>query len=310
MRLKLLIFLLTLTICNGVSGQAGKRIAILQANGHFPGPESRVTDSLTSDMVGKPGVAVIDRASVERILKEQNFQNSDRSSADSAVRIGKLVGAGQIILVEVLDASYSTKQDKQPGTQTTTGSIVLNANARLIDVETAVILAQPASNYQDSKLISTTNTTPAVPYGPNRSPARSTTTGDDPHVVQTNLTNKAYEVVAADLSNKLSRSLGAPAGTASAAVSGAGGSFPLVAGIANGSVYINEGSSSGIKVGDRFQVMRSVSIGLKDPATGKDLMQKKRVCTFVAVNVDDSSSSGSCDGGTPLSGDVAQPIKR
>ena len=306
MRLKVLLFAMVL-VCGGSAYGQAKRIAILPANGHFGGQEARLADSLTSALVGKPGVAVIDRASVDRILKEQNFQNSDRSSADSAVRIGKLVGAGHIIIVEVQDASYTTKQDKQPGTVTTTGTVVLNAIARLIEVETAVIVAQPASNFQDSQLISTQTNTPGVPYGPNRTPGKSTTTGDDPHVVQSRLTTKAFDSVAADLGIKLLRALGSSVSGAAAGSSGA--DLPLVAGIANGSVYINEGSTSGIKAGDRFQVVRAVSVGLKDPKTGKDIVQKKRICTFVATNVDDSSSSGSCPGGTPQSGDIAEPIR-
>jgi hypothetical protein len=304
MRLKLLVFSLTMTACNGMCGQAAARIAILPANGHFSAQEGRVTDSLTSDMVGTPGVAVIDRASIERILKEQNFQNSDRASADSAVRIGKLVGAGQIILVQVQDASYSTKQDKQPGATTTTGTVVLNASARLIDVETAVILAQSASNFEQSQVISTSTQSPVNPLAP-RAPRPTTTTGSDPNVVQTNLSNRAYGAVAADLANKLMRGLG----SASSADSGSSADLPLVAGIANGSVYINEGSRSGIQAGSRFQVVRTVSVGLKDPRTGKDIQQKKRVCTFVATNVDETSSSGTCSGGIPQSGDVAEPAR-
>jgi hypothetical protein len=306
MRLKVVLFAMVLVSGGAAHGQA-KRIAILPANGHFGAQESRLADGLTTDLVGKPGVAVIDRASVDRILKEQNFQNSDRSSGETAVRIGKLVGAGEIIVVSVQDFSYTTKQDKQSNTVTTTGSVVLSANARLIDVETAVILAQPVSNFQDSQLISTTTITPAVPTGPMRSPAKSSTTGSDPHVVQTDLQNKAFDGVAAELASKMLQPLGSSASAGAASASGA--ELPLVAGIANGSVFINEGSTSGIKTGDRFQVVREVSVGLKDPKTGKDMMQKKRICTFVAANVDDTNSSGSCTGGTPQAGDIAEPMR-
>jgi hypothetical protein len=306
MRLNVFLFAMVLVSGGAAHGQA-KRIAILPANGHFGAQETRLADGLTTDLVGKPGVAVIDRASVDRILKEQNFQNSDRSSADSAVRIGKLVGAGEIIVVSVQDFSYTTKQDKQPGTATTTGSVVLSANARLIEVETAVILAQPVSNFQDSQLISTTTTTAAVPFGPGRSPAKSSTTGSDPHVVQTDLQNKAFDSVAAELANKMLGALGSSPSAGAASAPGA--DLPLVAGIANGSVYINEGSTSGIKTGDRFQVVRLVNVGLKDPKTGKDMVQKKRICTFVAASVDDTNSSGSCTGGTPQAGDVAEPMR-
>src|SRR5215471_2959115 len=103
-----------------VSGQpAQQRWAIIAAHGPAansnPGianAEARVTDDLTAQLTGLPGVALIDRASIDKVLKEQNFQNSDRSSADTAVRIGKLLGVGQMVLVQVFDYSYTTHPDQ------------------------------------------------------------------------------------------------------------------------------------------------------------------------------------------------------
>ena len=84
--------------------------------------------------------------------------------------------------------------------------------------------------------------------------------------------------------------------------------LPMVAGIANGSVYINEGTASGIKEGDRFQVVRKVDVGLKDPQTGQAITEKHKVCVLVIANVNDNSSSGTCQGGLPQSGDMAEPV--
>jgi len=81
-----------------VAAQAATRLAIVPANSRFSEAENRIVDSLTGKLAGKEGVTIIDRASIERILREQNFQNSDRSSLDTATRIGKLVGARQIVV--------------------------------------------------------------------------------------------------------------------------------------------------------------------------------------------------------------------
>ncbi len=84
---------------------------------------------------------------------------------------------------------------------------------------------------------------------------------------------------------------------------------PLVAGVANGSTFIKQGMKSGIKGGDRFQVVRLVNVRLKDPTTQEDIKQKQKICIFVVVNADEKSSSGTCEGGKPQSGDVAAPIQ-
>lgn len=138
--------------------QPARRIAILPANDKFAEIENHVADEVTGKLAGKNGVTIIERASIEKILKEQNFQNSDRSSLDTAARIGKLVGAGQIVMVRVGSASYTGHQETSGDTTKNIGTVVLQADARVIDAETAVILGQPASSFQDSAVVSETVT--------------------------------------------------------------------------------------------------------------------------------------------------------
>jgi len=293
--------------CSLGLAQPSRRVAVVEANGNlaraFPAfafAENRVTDELTAKLTSQPGFTVIDRASVDKILKEQNFQNSDRSSGDTAVRIGKLLGAGQIVLVNVYDGGYTTHPEPSGNTTRTMGTQTLRVNVRLIDVETGVILAQPQSQFQDTVLVSEVTTTPAVQLGTLRVPAKQKSTGGDPAVIQGNEWNKALESVTSDLATKLAAAMSNAPGPKMAS--------PLVAGVANGSVYINEGSNAGIKVADKFQVVREVSVGLNDPATGKPIVQKQRVCVLTVVNVDETSSSGTCQGGLPQSKDVAEPM--
>jgi hypothetical protein len=107
--------------------------------------------------------------------------------------------------------------------------------------------------------------------------------------------------VATDLAGKLIAAMGSAPAPKMAS--------PLVAGIANGSVYINMGSKNGIKPSDKFQVMREVSVGLTDPATGKPIVQRQKVCVLTIVNADETSASGTCHGGLPQSKDVAEPMQ-
>ena len=308
MKLKKALPVILFLICPSLLAQPARRIAILPANDKYAELENHVADSLTGKLAGTSGVTIIDRASTERILKEQNFQNSDRSSLDTAARIGRLVGAGQIVLIRVSSGSYTGHQETSGNTIKSIGTVVLQADARVIDVETAVILGQPASSFQDSAEISET----VVKKGSNGihfgaiqtrpTPPSRQTTGSDPKVVENNEWTKAIDAVTTDLAPQLVKVLGGAPGPKA--------ELPLVAGIANGSVFINEGTTSGFKPGDRFQVIRKVDTGLKDPRTQQPITQRKAICILVVNNVDETNSSGTCQGSLPLSGDVAEPLKR
>jgi hypothetical protein len=292
------IFLLTYM---AVTAQAATRLAILPANGQFGKMENRVVDSLTGRLAGKDGLTIIDRASIDRILKEQNFQNSDRSSLDTAARIGKLVGARQIVMIQVISRSYNTHREGSNADVKTFGTVTLQASARVIDVETAVILGQPSSRYEDSALINETRSNRGIAIGPYARRPSQSSEGSDPKAVETQEWQKAVDAVTAEIAPGLINVLAsAPAAKAE---------MPLVAGIANGSVFINEGASSGIKVGDRFEVVRKVDVGLKDPKTGQPITQKQKICVLTVTTTDEGNSSGTCQGGLPRSGDVAEPMR-
>ena len=298
----------TLMACSLTFAQATRRLAIIEANGPmarsnaiFALAENQVADKLTAKLAGQPGITVIDRASVDKIIKEQNFQNSDRSSSDTAVRIGKLLGAGEIVLVNVYDGGFTTHPEQSGNTTKTIGTQTLRANARLIDVESGAILAEPSSEFQDSVPVSQVSKSNGAQFGAIRVPPKQTVSGGDPKVIQSNEWAKASDAVTTDLAAKLLAAIGSAPGPKAASA--------LVAGIANGSVYINQGSQAGIKASDKFKVVREVNVGLNDPATGKPIVQKQTVCVLTIVNVNDTNASGTCAGGLPQSKDIAEPMK-
>ena len=289
--------------------QPARRIAVMEANGQLERTfpilafiETNVTNALTSKLTGQPGLIVIDRASVDKLLKEQNFQNSDRSSSEAAAKIGKLLGTEQIVLVQLDSASYTTHDTTEAGnTIRTTGTVILAATARLIDVETGVILTSPSSSYQDSVVVAEKSTSKPMQFGTIYVPAKQKSTGGDPTVIQTNEYGKAQESVTQELVAKLMTTMKA-APTPKAAST-------LVAGIAGGSVYIGQGSKAGVKVGDKFQVVREVATGLTNPTTGKPIVHKQQVCMLTIASVDEDDASGACPGGLPQKNDVAEPVQ-
>lgn len=291
------------------SGQSIQRWAVMpaqgaaaKANAVFAYVENRVADELTAQLTGVPGLTLIDRASIDKVLKEQNFQNGDRSSPETATRIGKLLGVNEIVLLQVFDFSYTAHNEDEGKTTRNIATVVLRANAKMIDVETGVIRAQPASAFQDSVVVSETTKSGGFQLGTIRTPPKQKTTGGDPKVIADNEGTKAVDAVVKELASKLT----------SAAPAAAAGStdLPMVAGIVNGAVYINQGAGAGIKVGDRFQIVREAPLGINDPKTGKPMMQKQEVCVLTIEKADDSNSSGSCKGGLPQTKDMAQPLKQ
>src|SRR5271170_4850186 len=152
---------LTLISCSLAFAQPARRLAVVEENGQlartvpiFALAEGQITDQLTAKLTGKAGITVIDRASIDRIIKEQNFSNSDRSASDTAVKIGKLLGAGQIVLVNVYDGGFTTHNEVSGNTTKTIGIQNLRVNVRLIDVESGTIMGEPASQFQDSVTVS------------------------------------------------------------------------------------------------------------------------------------------------------------
>ncbi len=191
-----------LLLSNCLMAHTARRIAFLPANSKFADLENRVSDGLVERFAGRPGLAVVDRQSIEKIIKEQNFQNSDRSSPDTAARIGKIAGVGQIVMVQVDTASYTAQNQKDGSTTTAVGTVILQAHARMIDVESAAILAQPSSSFEDHATIATVTEHKAVTFGAYHKNASQTVQGNDPKVVETNEITKAIDSVSTDLATR------------------------------------------------------------------------------------------------------------
>ena len=68
-----------------------------------------VTDLLVSYLVKDGSYSVIERKALDKILAEQNFSNSDRADADSAAKIGKLLGVDAIIVGSITQFGNDTK---------------------------------------------------------------------------------------------------------------------------------------------------------------------------------------------------------
>jgi hypothetical protein len=278
--------------------QPAKRIAIIAGNGPLertiPGyaiGENRMVGALTGKLAGKPGITLIAQTDVDMLLKTQNFENSDRSSPETAARIGRLLGAAQIVLANYTNGSQSSHQEISGASTKVIASVEAEGNVRLIDVETGAILAQPSSSFKQDEVATEIKKWPVVK-----------TTGEGLQATWNDLWAKATEAISQDLADKLTTALAAAPAPAPEGI--------LVAGVVNGSIFINRGTSSGIRQGQQFQVVRMVSTGLTDPATNAPIQQKQKVCVLTVTDAEETNASGTCDGGTPQRNDVAEPLQR
>jgi hypothetical protein len=284
-------------LCQFVHAQPARRIAVIAGNGALEQAmpiykigENRLTVSLTGKLAATPGITLIAQTDVDLLLKTQNFENSDRSSPATAAHIGKLLGAAQIVLVNFTSGVQSHHLESSPASTKDIATVQADANARLIDVETGAILAQPSCSFKQDAVASETRKWPVLK-----------TTGEGLQATWNDLWTKATNQFTQELADQLTSALAKAPAPAAGEI--------LVAGIANGSVLINKGTISGVKQGEQFQIVRMVSTGLTDPATSELIKQKQRICVLTVTDAEDTSSSGSCAGGIPQRNDIAEPIK-
>jgi hypothetical protein len=304
MRFKLSVAL-ALLISSSLYAQPAKRIAVIAANGLleranplFAIGEERLTEALKGKLASLPGVALVAQGDLDTILKTQNLQNSDRASGETASRIGRVLNAQGIILVNFVNGSQSSHQENSRTSAKTIAVVEAEASARLVDVESAATIAQPSATFKDTAVALETKTFPVYK-----------TTGQGLPATLNDLWTKATDSLTTDLTAKLKDALNRETPAASTAASLASDP-PKVLGTENGSVFINRGSKVGIKAGDRFQIVRVSTTSLKYD-DGTPIMSQQKICVLKidTVSPDGKNASGSCPDGVPEPKDQAEPFQ-
>ena len=88
---------------------AGSRIALLPLNAADQDNGSYAYDTLTVMFTNSIKYDMVERAQIDRIIQEQNFQLSGMVSDETAVSIGKFLGA-QIIIIGDISGSGNTRR--------------------------------------------------------------------------------------------------------------------------------------------------------------------------------------------------------
>ncbi len=111
-----------------------------------------ISDLLVRHLVQDGTYSVIERKAMDKILAEQNFSNSDRADANSAAKIGRLLGVDAIIVGSVTQFGYDNKNTNVGGGGGGWGGFgvggfshkkskaVVVVDARLVNIDTAEIM--------------------------------------------------------------------------------------------------------------------------------------------------------------------------
>ncbi|UCC40652.1 MAG: hypothetical protein JSV96_04180 [Candidatus Aminicenantes bacterium] len=281
-RLKLLVLaslLITLvSFATMVSAQGKLRVAVVKfenkSTWNWWGDRlgEAAADVFVTALVETGKFSMIERERVNEILKEQDFGASGAVTAQTAAKVGKMLGVDLILTGSVSQFSVSKTGGaiRRIGVGVTTGKVVLQA--RLVNTTTGeIIIATEEENKK--RLIGArykgANFQQNFDYG-----------------LANEVMHPAVKKMVAKIVNKT-------AGLTPAAPTG------RVIKVEGTKVWINLGANAGLSVGDEFEVYRKGE-ELIDPDTGLSLgAEEEKVGKITIIEVKDKYSIG-----TVKSGDV------
>lgn len=251
---------------------------------------------------------VVERNRVGTVLKEQDFGASGRVKKGTNARIGQIRGADYTLMGDIVTFG---RDDKRAGigaigagggrigggaVSRSTGKAVVTLNFRLVDNESSEIIMTGEARGESKR--SSTGAAGGFFSGWTGGAA----------AIDFSSTNFGQTIIGEavmDACDKLAAQVTAQAGSVPSSrnmeISG------MVASVEGAMVYLNVGSSSGVAVGDKFEISR-VLREVRDPATKEVLDVVTEPVGYVTVStVRDKISMGQYSGAKPAKeGDRAE----
>jgi curli biogenesis system outer membrane secretion channel CsgG len=267
-----------------------------------------ISDLLVNQLVNDGTYRVIERNALDKILKEQNFSNSDRADPNTAAKIGRILGVDAIVTGDItqfgrddqnknIGAGALSRWDKfgVGNVGSKKAKAVVEITARMIDVNTAEVLASVSGHGESSR--SGTNLLGAG--GSWGSGGGGNVDMGSSNFGQTIIGEAVKQAV-----TQLGTNLDAKAATLPHTTVQING---LVADATGNTLVVNIGSKNGLKVGDRLAVTRVTKV-IKDPVTGKPLRNLEETLGQLQItSVDENSAVGTYSGGAQAKvGDVVK----
>ena len=311
MRLRLGGLVLVLALTGGAQTQAKKRVAVMnfdyatvmssirQLFGSDQDVGKGIADLLVDRLVNDGAYSVIERKELDKVLAEQNFSNSDRADPTTAAKIARVLGVNVIIIGSITQFGRDDKKTDVGGgalggvtgrfgvggLRKSQATAVVQITGRMIDTTTAEILASCTAKGSSSR--SGTGILGAGGGGGSEG-------GGGMDMKSSNfgatILGEATTKAVTDLATQLdARATQLPVETVS--IDG------MVADASDdGTLILNVGSRSGLKVGDTLQV-KHPGREIRDPATGKVLRRiEESVGTVTVTEIEETSAVGKFSG--------------
>jgi curli biogenesis system outer membrane secretion channel CsgG len=285
---------------NNAAVQAGISSPYLETD--TPDLGKGVSELLINKLVQNGDVNVLERTAIDKVLAEQNLTNSDRADPETAAKLGRLLGVDAVILGTITRYDYDEKMKGYVGNRRgRRGSAPFQAK---YDVSAKVQVSTRLVNPETAEVV-------AVSDGVGETSRKDVimdvrdTSGRVMQAVGLNnpVMNQSLDGAITQLATQLQSALGKIARRPQS-IDG------LVADVAeSGQLVLNIGAQQGVKVGDRFQILRPGK-EVRDPATGKLLTRNDNVLgEAVVLKVNEISCVAQFHGAEPPKvRDLAQGI--
>ena len=226
-----------------------------------------ISDLTVKYLVKDGTYSVIERQAMDKILREQNFSNSDRADQNSAAKIGKLLGVDAIIVGSVTQFGNDTQNTKVGGGGGgwpgygiggfghKKSKAIVAVDARIVNIDTAEIMGVASGKGESSR-----ESTSLLGGGSNWHGWGGGAVDFGSSDFQQTILGEAVNAAVQQMSGELI----ADNGKLQARTISVEG---LVAAVDGGQILLNVGAKAGLKVGDQLTVER-VTKEIKDPSTG------------------------------------------
>jgi curli biogenesis system outer membrane secretion channel CsgG len=254
---------LCLAVASPASAQAKIRVALWDFDNNAasswwfwdklgPAARNQIDTAFSEDAALREKFSVIERQALALVMKEQGLSTAGALDPQTAAKVGKILGVKYIITGGIDKFAINTTRGGigrlGVGGSMTTGDVTLNL--RFIDTTTAERIVSVAADAQVKKgggFVGGTSLSRDAEWG---------------------LASEVIEKAAKDVIVKLTApAMLARIGPGSGPASGLEGRIAKVDG---NRAWLNIGSSSGVKVGDKFAVF-NVGEAIVDPDTGQSL---------------------------------------
>jgi len=254
-----------------------------------------IADMLVTNLVRNGTYSVIERKQLDRVMQEQNFQQSGRADPSSAVQLAKLLGVDAIIIGSITQFGRDDKKLGVAGGVRVGGiglgglgkksaKAVVVIDARIVSTTTAEILGV-ATGHGESKRSGLQLAGGAAVGGVGGVGAIDMSSSNFSNTIIGEATRFAVDSLTGQLVASVDRIQETKVEIRA-----------LVADVSGGEVTINVGTGGGIRIGSEYDIVRP-GREIRDPATGRVLRRTTTpVGKFKVTSADEGSATGTFSG--------------